>query len=190
MKNNLVLFLVLSPFLLGLYLTFSDLKQAAFCFAILGFTMFFNLFRKQISSLTGQIQLMQASIKTHYIITLWALFSASLILFVEQSELILSLLVSSLLACSFLSWVFVQDKVGGSYFQFIARRYKKNATHLFAVTIMILLLIAISVIELIDSATRSEPLNISALIRLLPLLYCFHSVKLESELKTEQVKEA
>ena len=186
MKNNLISALILSPFLLGLYLTLSDLKQAAFCFVILSFTMFFNLFRKQSSSLTWQIQLMQASFKTHYIITLWALFSASLILFSEIPELMLALLVSSLLAFTFLSWACVQDKVGGSYFQFIGRWYKKNATHLFAVTIMILLLIAISVIELIDSATRSEPLNISALIRLLPLLYCFHSVQLESELGSDR----
>ena len=186
MNNNLISALVFSPFFLGLYLTLSDFQLAIFCFAIFGFTMFFYLLRKQSSSLTGQVQLMQASIKTHYIITLWALFSASLILFAEIPELMLILLVSSLLACSFLSWAYVQNKVGGSYFQFIARRYKKNATYLFAVTIIILLLIAISVIELIDSATRSEPLNISALIRLLPLLYCFHSVQLESELASDR----
>lgn len=186
MKNNLISALILSPFLLGLYLTLSGLKQAIFCFAIFGFTMFFHLLRKQSRSFTGQIKLMQASIKTHYIITLWALFSVSLILFIEQSELMLSLLVSSLLAFTFLSWAYVQNKVGGSYFQFIARRYKKNATHLFIFTIMILLMIAISVVELIDSATRSEPLNISALIRLLPLLYCFHSVQLESELGSDR----
>ena len=190
MKNNLISALILSPFFLGLYLTLSDLKQAIFCFAIFGFTMFFHLLRKQSRSFTGHIQLMQASIKTHYIITLWALLSVSLILFVEQSELMLSLLVSSLLAFTFLSWAYVQNKVGGSYFQFIARLYKKNAIYLFILTMMILLLIVISVIELIDSATRSEPLNLNGLIRLLPLLYCFHCVQLEAALKTEQIKEA
>ncbi|TMP83604.1 hypothetical protein CWB73_01940 [Pseudoalteromonas phenolica] len=70
MNNNLISVLVFSSFFLGLYLTSSDLKLAIFCFAIFGFTMFFYLLRKQSSSLTGQVQLMQASIKTHYIITL------------------------------------------------------------------------------------------------------------------------